>query len=285
MNYFTEAEIDQLIHEDFPFFDLTCQTIKIGSKVARISFTTTQNTVICGMEEVLRIFEKFKITPTLISFSGEHIESGIKFLEGEGLATSLHAICRTATNLMEFCSGISTRTKTLVTLANEVATCIPIQISTKTVPFARKLTVKSICAGGGVIQNLGLSDMILIGDNHIKFLGGIENLVKKIPEIKKRAVGKPVQIEVTTVRDAITLSQTAIDTLQIDRIAPDDLKKLICEIKKMNPTVKIAVSGDIDETNIEKFALTGADILISSYPLYGKPSDFQVHIDPVFELY
>jgi molybdenum transport protein len=285
MIYFTEAEIDQLIQEDLPYFDITCQTIKIGSKIARISFTTTHNTVICGMEEVLQIFEKFNITPTLISFSGEQIESGIKFLEGEGLATSLHAVCRTATNIMEFCSGMATRTKTLVSLANEVTPCIPIHISTKSIPFTKKLTIKAISVGGGYLQNLGLSDMILIGDNHIKFLGGIENLVRKIPDIKKRAAGKSIQIKVTTIPDAITLSKTAIDTLQIDQIAPNELKKLVSEIKKINPTLKIAASGEINETNIGEFASTGADILISSYPYYGRPSEFDVNIEPVFELY
>ena len=246
MIYFTDAEIDQLISEDLPYFDITCLAVKVGSKVARISFTTRDDTVICGTEEVLKIFEKFKITPTLISFSGEQIEAGTKFLEGEGLATNLHAVWRTVTNLMEFSSGIATRTKTLKTIANEISSDIPIMATRKSVPFTKKLAVKAIQIGGGYIQRFGLSDDILISDNHIKFLGGIENLIKKLPEIRKRAAGKSIHVEAKTTEDAFALSKTDIDTLQIDNLTPDELKKLIPGLKKINPSLIIAAAGNID---------------------------------------
>jgi molybdenum transport protein len=285
MNYFTEAEIDQLIHEDLPYFDLTCMSIKLGSKVARISFSTRHNTVICGTEEVLKIFEKFKITPTLISFSGEQLEAGIKFLEGEGLATNLHAICRPSANLLEFSSGIATRTKSIVSLANEVSPCIPIEMSIKSIPFTKKLAIKAIHIGGGSIHNLGLSDAILISDNHLKFIGGVENLIRKIPEIVTRAAGRSVRIEVTNRENALMLAKTNIDALQLDRMSPDVLKELIPDLKKINSGLRIAASGDINETNVKEYASTGADILISYYLQLALPCDFQVHIEPVYELY
>ena len=37
MIYFTDAEIDQLINEDLPYYDLTSISIKMGTKVARIT--------------------------------------------------------------------------------------------------------------------------------------------------------------------------------------------------------------------------------------------------------
>jgi molybdenum transport protein len=284
MIYFTDAEIDQLINEDFPYYDLTSLSIKLGTKVARISFTTRQDTVICGTEEVLKIFEKFKITPTLFSFSGEQIEEGIKFLEGEGLALNVHAIWRTAANLLEFASGVATRTKSLVEAANAVVEGIPIVTTRKTIPFTKKLALKAVRIGGGHIHRLNLSDSILIFDNHIKFLGGIDALVKKLPEIKKRAPGKRITVEVKTSADALLMAQSSIDCLQIDKMAVGELTKLVKDLKKINPKIILSASGNITEENIGSFAETGIDMIITSYPYYGKPADLHVNIEPVFDL-
>jgi molybdenum transport protein len=284
MIYFTDAEIDQLIIEGFPYFDITSLTTKIGSKVARIAFSTRHNTVICGAEETLKIFEKFKITPTLISFSGEQIEKGIKFLEGEGLVKNIYAIGQTVANLMEFASGIATRTKTLVEIAHEVCPGIPVVMTRKSIPFTKKIIAKAIRIGGGDIQQLGLSDSILIFNEHIKFLGGLENLILKLPEIRKRAAGRSITIEVKTADEALMMAKSHIDTLQIDEISSKELKKLVPDLKKLNPSLRIAAAGNIDENNIAEFASSGVDILVTSCPYYGKSADFQINIEPVFDL-
>lgn len=284
MIYFTDAEIDQLINEDLPYFDLTSLSVKLGSRISRISFSTKQNTVICGTEEVLKIFEKFKITPTLISISGEQIEAGYKFLEGEGLANDVHAIWRTAANLLEFSSGIATRTRQLVDAVNEVAPGLPIVTTRRSIPFTKKLAVKAIRAGGGHIHRLGLSDTILIFDHHIKFLGGIENLAARIPEIKKRAPGKSITVEVKSSESAIFIAQYEIESLQLDKIPPKELKKLVKELKEINPKLIIKAGGNIDEENILDYAETGVDMLLTSSPYYGKPAEMHVNIEPVYDV-
>jgi molybdenum transport protein len=284
MIYFTDAEIDQLINEDLPYFDLTSLSVKLGSKISRISFSTKHNTVICGTEEVLKIFEKFKISPTLISISGEQIEAGYKFLEGEGLANDVHAIWRTAANLLEFSSGIATRTRQLVDAVNEIAPGLPIVATRRSIPFTKKLAVKAILTGGGHIHRLGLSDTILIFDHHIKFLGGIEKLALKIPEIRKRAPGKSITVEVQSSENAIFMAQSEIESLQLDKIPPKELKKLVKELKEINPKLIIKAGGNIDEENILIYAETGVDMIVTSCPYYGKPAELNVNIEPVYEI-
>lgn len=284
MIYFTDAEIDQLISEDLPYFDLTSHSIKMGSKIAQISFTTRHDTLICGTEEAVKIFEKFKINPTLISISGEIIPKGVKFLEGEGLANDVHLIWRTVTNLMEYASGIATRMNNLIEKAQEVNRDISIVTTRKSIPFTKKIAVKAIHIGGGTIHRLGLSDTILIFDNHIKFLGGIGNLILNLPEIKHRSAGRNISVEVKNVSDALTLAKTNINILQLDKFSAKEIKELIPQIRKENPMLKIAAAGSIDINNVQEYATTGVDILVTSSPYYGKPADFQVVIEPVFNL-
>lgn len=284
MIYFTDAEIDQLITEDLPYFDLTSHSIKMGSKVSRISFTTRHHTLLCGTEEAVKIFEKFKINPTLISVSGEKIDEGIKFLEGEGLANDVHLIWRTVTNLMEFASGIATRMNNLNEKAQEVNPDISIVTTRKSVPFTKKIAVKAIHVGGGTVHRLGLSDTILIFDNHIKFLGGIGNLILQLPEIKQRAAGRNISVETKNADDALTLAKTNINILQLDKFKAETIKDLVPQLRKENPMLKIAAAGDIDINNIQDYATTGVDMLVTSFPYYGRPSDFKVDIEPAFKI-
>lgn len=284
MIYFTDAEIDQLISEDLPYYDLTSHSIKMGSKIARISFTTRHETLICGTEEAVKIFEKFKINPTLISISGENIAEGVKFLEGEGLANDVHLIWRTVTNLMEYASGIATRMKNLNEQAQQVNHDISIVTTRKSVPFTKKIAVKAIHIGGGNVHRLGLSDTILIFDNHIKFLGGIGNLILNLPEIKQRSAGRNISIEVKNSDDALTLAKTNINILQLDKFKAEEIKELIPQLRKENPTIKIAAAGNIDINNIQEYATSGVDMLVTSSPYYGKPADFMVNIEPRYDL-
>ncbi len=284
MIYFTDAEIDQLIHEDLPYYDLTSLSIKLGSKVANISFTTTDETVICGTEEVLKIFEKFNIAPTLISVSGEQIESGIKFLEAEGLAKNIQSVWRTAANLIEFASGIATRTKQMIDKAHEVAPEINILTTRRTVPFTRKIAIKAVRAGGGQIHRLGLSDSILIFDKHVNFLGGLEAVIHKLHEIKKRSEGRSICIEARNEHDAILIAKTDVDSIQLNKMSTKEIKKLVPELRKVNSSLRIAAAGNIGLENVKEFADTGVDVLVTSYPYFGEPAEFLVKIEPSFDV-
>ncbi len=284
MIYFTDAEIDQLIHEDLPYYDLTSLSVKMGSKVANISFTTTEETVICGTEEVLKIFDKFNISPTLISVSGEKIEAGIKFLEAEGLAKSIQSVWRTAANLIEFASGIATRTKLMLDAAQEVAPEINIVTTRRTIPFTRKIAIKAVRAGGGQIHRLGLSDSIVIFDKHLNFIGGLETFTKKLNEIRKRSEGKSICVEARTEEDALLIAGSGVDSLQLNKMPAKTIKKLIPEIRKANPSIRISAAGNIDLGNVKEYADTGVDVLVTSCPYYGKPAEFVVSIEPAFDI-
>lgn len=284
MIYFSDSEIEQLINEDLPYYDLTSLSVKLGSRVARISFSTRHDTVICGTEEVLKIFEKFKITPTLISVSGERIDKGIKFLEGEGLANNVHAVWRISANLMEFSSGIATRMRNLLELARAVNPDISVVTTRRSIPFTKKISLKAIQAGGGNAHRLGLSDTVLIFNNHIKFLRGIENLREKLPSIGKRTAGRSITVEVKNSEDALFICDAAINGLQLDKMPVSELKELVPRLRKKNPGLRISAAGNIGLDNIEAYAGTGVDSIVTSDPYYGKPAEFQVNIDPVFDL-
>jgi molybdenum transport protein len=281
MVYFTDAEIDRIINEDVPYYDLTSLSVGLRGQLAKISYSSREDIVVCGTEEALKIFHKFDVTPTLTLLSGNQIKKGTTFLEGEGLAGNVHAVWRITENLIEFASGIATRTKKLVNRAKEASPGVSVVTSRKSIPFTKKLTVKAIHAGGGHLHRLGLSETILIFDNHIRFLGGIDDLIKSLPEIRQSASDRSITVEVKNRKDALRIAEATVDVIQLDKFPPQELRELVKDIRKRAPNIKLIAAGAINLDNIAEYALTGVDIILSSWPYYGKPIDLSITIEPI----
>ena len=285
MTYFTDKEIDALLIEDMPYFDLTTSMLRLENKPAKIQFFTREDTVLCCTEEVLKIFNKIGIQTTLFTPSGEFIEKGIKFFEGEGLTKNIQAVMQVCENLMGFASGIATRTRVLVEKAREINPAVIVATGRKTLPYTKKITIKAVTAGGAALHRLGLSESILIFNNHYNFLGGLGNLEKRIKEQKRLIAGKTLTVEVKNLADAMLVARAGIDIIQLDQMECREIKTLKKELDTLNPGVKIAVTGNITPENIEEYTKTGADILITSWPYFSGPSDFMVTVVPIFDVY
>lgn len=283
MIYFTDQEIDQLLTEDVQYFDLTTSLLRLENKPAKICITTRESTVICGSEEVMKVFQHTNIQTTLFTPSGEHLEKDVKFLEGEGLSGTLFAISRTVENMLRYASGIATRTRMLVEKAHEVNKDIAVSTTRKTIPGTRKLAVKAIQAGGASIHRLGLSESILVFRDHRSFLGGMENLEKRLKERKSLAGGKPIAVEAESYEDALKIAWAGADIIQLDKFTPGDIRKFKKEVVKFNPAVRLAAAGNITLKNIQVYAVSGADMVVTSWPYYGEPADMTVCIQPIYE--
>jgi molybdenum transport protein len=285
MTYFTDKEIDDLLIEDIPYFDLTTSLLRLENKPAKIQFFTREDTVLCCTEEVMKIFNKIGIQTTLFTPSGEFIEKGIKFFEGEGLTKNVQAVMLACENLLGFASGIATRTRLLIDKAREINPAVIVATTRKTIPYTKKIAIKAVTAGGAAIHRLGLSELILVFDNHYNFLGGLGNLEKRIKEQKNLISGKIITVEVKNASDARLIANAGIDIIQLDRLDYKEIKMLKKEINALNPVIKIVVTGNITFDNIEEYAKTGADILVTSWPYFGEPSDFMVTVAPIFDVY
>jgi molybdenum transport protein len=67
----------------------------------------------------------------------------------------------------------------------------------------------------------------------------------------------------------------------VDKLNPDQLTRLVKEIRSVNPAVKISAAGGINESNAAQYAATGVDIIVLSSVYFGKPADIGVQILPV----
>ncbi|MBN2349892.1 MAG: ModD protein [Bacteroidales bacterium] len=278
MIYFSDREIDHYIAEDLPYEDLTTSFLRIENKPAKIQFSTRTDSVVCCTEEVLKIFSKLAIQTTLFTPSGEFIEKSVKFLEAEGLAKNLHAAWRVAENLMGYASGIATRTRALVNIAENVNPQISICATRKTFPGTKKIAVKAVLAGKGHMHRLGLSESVLVFDNHRNLFGDFNQMITRIQERRSLACDKNITVEIKDPSEIETLIKAGIKSIQLDKFLPQQIKEVSVKAKKLQPGIRIIAAGGITDENIEQYALSGANILVTSWPYLGPPADFNVKI-------
>lgn len=278
MLYISDETIDHWIKEDVPYLDLTTLTLGIGGQKGKISFTAREYTVLSGVEEVLRIFAKLGVTLIQSLPSGSVVNKGDVFIEAEGLASSLHMAWKLAMNILEYSSGIATRTRRMVDKAKSVNPQMTVLATRKSFPGTKELSIKAILAGGAFPHRLGLSETILIFKQHMAFLGDINDLAQVIKVTKTDACEKKIIVEVETLEDAKLLIESGVSGLQFDKIPANDLKIMVDQIRRLNSNIILLGAGGVNEGNIEEYARTGIDAIVTTAMYFGKPSDIGVTI-------
>jgi molybdenum transport protein len=279
INMFNEQDMDRLIEEDVPYIDLTSLILGIDSQEALITYKTREEIVVCGTEECLKIFKRFNIEPLYIQPSGSELHPGEKILVGKGKGKDIHKVWKICQNLLEYTSGIATRTRKLVKLVKSVNPNGIIGTTRKTFPLGKKVCIKGVICGGALPHRLNLSETVLIFKNHIKLVGPFEEFLKRIPEIKNKVPEKKIIVEAETIDEALALITANVDIVQLDKFSVEAVKEVVSYKNKKAPHIKIAVAGGLNEQNIVEYASTEADIFVLTFPYFGKPADIKVEIE------
>lgn len=273
MIYFTEEKIDGYIKEDVPSIDLTTNLMGIGKAKGMLEFRVREVGVAACTEEAARVMEKLGITVLECLPSGTAVDAGDLILTGAGDAEKLHMAWKVCLNILEYCCGIATHAKNLVDKAAEVNPDLGIVVTRKFFPGTKELVIKSAMAGGTFPHRLGLSETVLIFKQHKIFLGDIEALVKKIPEMKKKASEKKIIVEVESLEEALKLAAAGADGIQFDKVSAEELKEWVKTIRDLGLPITLIAAGGINAKNIEEYAGTGVDAIATSSLFHGKPMD------------
>lgn len=276
----SDREIERFIEEDVPYGDLTTTLLGIGGKYGQISFTSRENTVLCCTEEAARVLEKSGARITLCMESGLDVEQGSTFLVAEGTAASLHAAWKVALNLLEYASGIATRTRAIVSEAKAVNPGISVVTTRKSFPGTKKIAIKAIMAGGAMPHRLGLSETILVFDKHRTFLDNRESFAETVEILKKRAPEHKIIMEADSYEEALRFAECGADVVQVDKMQPEILTDLAARIHSDHPGIAVSAAGGINAENAARYAKTGIDIMVLSSVYFGKPSDIAVSLHP-----
>ncbi len=168
----------------------------------------------------------------------------ISILEGE----------RTALNFLQRLSGIATMTYEFVKRASPYG--VVVRDTRKTAPGLRFLEKYAVRLGGGMNHRMGLYDAVLIKDNHIRAVGGIEMAVRLVREEYGREY--PVEVEVDHLGQLEEAIKAGADLLMLDNMEVDDIRKAV-EIT--SGRVPLEVSGRVTLERVEEIAATGVNFV------------------------
>ncbi|MDP8305148.1 MAG: ModD protein [Candidatus Chlorobium antarcticum] len=268
-----DSDIERFIEEDAPYGDMTTTLLGIGDTQGQITFTTREETTLSGTEEAARILERCGARVSKSTPSGTAVGAGTIFLSAEGPAAALHTAWKVALNMLEYASGIATRTAGIVRNAQSANPAVSIATTRKSFPGTKKIAIKAIMAGGATPHRLGLSESILVFRQHTEFLGGIDSFLDTIPAMKAKAPEHKILVEADSPEEALKVAAAGADVVQVDKLSTESLTELVHAIRDIAPGIKISAAGGITPENAAAYAATGIDIIVLSSVYFGKPSD------------
>jgi nicotinate-nucleotide pyrophosphorylase (carboxylating) len=255
MNY--EKEIIKLaLKEDIGKGDITTENlIPLGKKGIAVIIAKEKG-ILAGGRLVKEIFSSRSKNIKVVQLvkDGEEFSKGNVLFKIEGNLRTILTCERVVLNFLQYLSGVATLTNRFVKkIAN---TRIKILDTRKTLPGVRLLSKYAVRCGGGMNHRLGLWDMILIKDNHIKAVGGVKEVLKKVKKGKTK-----IEIEVKTLTQLKEVLNYQIDWIMLDNMSVKDMKEAIRLIRKSNPNIKIEISGGVNLKTISSFATLDVDYI------------------------
>lgn len=183
---------------------------------------------------------------------GTEVEAGQTVATVAGPGRALLTAERPALNFVGRLSGIATRTRRFVdAVAHTDADLLDTR---KTLPGHRRLDKYAVRQGGGRNHRMGLSDMVLIKDNHIDGAGGITEAVRRVRETHGDKY--PIEVEVKTLNELDEALAVAPDVILLDNMPPDTLRQAV---GRTDGHVPLEASGGVTLDTVRTVAETGVD--------------------------
>lgn len=277
----SNSQMEALLHEDVPYGDLTTTAMGIADRPGIMAFATRSDSVVAGVEEAAAVLRRLGLEVEVCHPSGASLLARTPILQVRGSAGLLHRGWKVAQNLLEYGSGIATRTHEMVVRGRAVNPHLQIAATRKNFPGTKSLSAKSVLAGGGILHRLGLSETFLLFENHNNFFSSPSLLFNAVAEACRKLPEKKICVEVKNLESALHFAQAGAHVLQFDKNSPEELKAWIPRIRERHPAIVIAAAGGVNAGNVENYARTGIDLVVTSWIYFGKPADIAVRIQPI----
>ncbi len=244
------------MEEDMPNGDITTVATVQPDAIAEGAFRAKADGVICGVEIAKRTFELSGGGVEFISLvsDGDTVAKGDIIATVKGNARSILMGERTALNLMQRASGIATATR----MAVEAASGYNARVTDtrKTMPGLRVLDKYAVRVGGAVNHRFGLSDGVLIKDNHIAAAGGITAAVKGAKAYAPHTL--KIEVETENMEQVAEALEAGADIIMLDNMTCEQMK---AAVEYIDGRAVTEASGNMGERDLKEVAATGVDLI------------------------
>jgi nicotinate-nucleotide pyrophosphorylase (carboxylating) len=249
------------LEEDGAFNDITSKEFIPLDKKAKAILIANKDGVLAGVDIFVEVFKTLddSCKAVIKKKDSSALNKGDEILEIIGPARVILSGERTALNFLQYMSGISSLTSSFVKAVSSNNGKPEIYDTRKILPGYRELAKYAVRCGGGTNHRMGLSDMVLIKDNHLKL---IKNLTSAIAEFRKKYKDIKIEVECENLTEVSNALAAKADILMLDNTIPETARKLIDVIRK-NSTQdykpEIEISGGINAKTLKEFAKLDID--------------------------
>jgi len=258
-NYIEKSKelIRLALEEDIQSGDITTSAIVNENEKCEGKLVAKESGVIAGLEVfqyVFKLLDGKGLDFHSNIYDGAEVQKGNLIAEFSGQMKTVLSGERTALNFLQRMSGVATKTRQYVEqLKNTKAELLDTR---KTIPGFRYLDKYAVAVGGGTNHRIGLFDMVLLKENHIKAAGSISKAVKIIREKYGRKY--KVEVEARNLDEVTEALNSDVDIIMLDNMS---LKEMQESVLIINKKVKVEASGNITAENIRVIAETGVDYI------------------------
>lgn len=253
--------IKRALEEDGAEYDITTLSTVPEEHVAHASLIARQSGVVAGLSVAAATFQLLdeRIAINLLAQDGDTVHPDQLLAHLEGPARSLLSAERVALNFLGHLSGIATVTARCIQAIEGTPTRI--LDTRKTTPGLRGLEKDAVLLGGGQNHRFGLSDGVLIKDNHIKAAGGIVQAVTAARHTAQHLL--KIEVECETLAEVNQALEAGADVLLLDNMDVETMQAAVKLVRHAAPGVLLEASGNIG-TNPQRLATvaaTGVDFI------------------------
>lgn len=242
------------LNEDIGSGDITAGLVK-NDGIARATVITREAGVLCGTQFVDAVFTA--LDPSVVvrweKADGAELAANDVLFTLEGNARSILTGERAALNFLQMLSGTASYSASLARLV--AGTNTKLLDTRKTIPGFRNAQKYAVTCGGCFNHRIGLYDAFLIKENHIAACGGIQ---QAIAQARKNAPGKPVEIEVESLKELEQGLIAGADRIMLDNFSLDDMREAVAITQGR---AELEASGNVTESTLRAIAETGVDYI------------------------
>ena len=251
-----DDHIRAALREDMPFGDVSTAAVMPEPRPGRVQLIAKADGVIAGLAVFSRVFELLDPATRVSAYvaDGDRVSAGQHVATVEGDVRVLLEGERTALNYLQRMSGIATYTSAIAAALEGTSTTLV--CTRKTTPGMRLFEREAVRLGGGSLHRYGLSDGVLLKDNHIDAAGGVAEAVAMARATAPFVDKVEVECEsLEMVREAV---EAGADIIMLDNMSHDDMAAAIALIDGRAQT---EASGNVEAANVGRYVDLGVDFV------------------------
>lgn len=261
MSYTHRDPVERLVRdalaEDIGHGDVTTDATVREQARCRARLVAKQDGVLSGIHVFRAAFDC--LGACLADWSaladGERFTSGDEVAAFTGLTRAVLTAERTAMNFVQHLSGVATLTAEYVEAVRGLD--VRVTDTRKTTPSFRRLEKEAVVHGGGRNHRHGLSDGVLIKENHIVAAGGIRQAVCGVRDNVQHLLR--IEVEVTSLAELEEAAAAGADVIMLDNMDTDEMVEAVRRVQGTN--ILLEASGNVSLDGIRAIAETGVHVI------------------------